>query len=230
MPVRRDHARQRVRDLGVLARRPHLHEGHAARRADQARPDPGSELYDTRAGVQDRLVGNFLVWVVWLVAAGACLGTGVLVVNLIEPLLLGAGADREPVLARRAVPARSGRVRRGHEGRLRRRGDGHVPVRHRVPRRPCRRRGGAALAAARGRRRRGCAAGGDDRGARPEGGRRALGRGGDRRRFEAGGDREALPDGSAPRRSGDHLGRPAGSGRRRRPRHARSEREPEPEA
>ena len=36
LPVRRDHARQRVRDLRVLARRPDLHEGHAARRADQA--------------------------------------------------------------------------------------------------------------------------------------------------------------------------------------------------
>ena len=35
LPVRRDHARQRVRALRVLARRPDLHEGHAARRADQ---------------------------------------------------------------------------------------------------------------------------------------------------------------------------------------------------
>ena len=40
------------------------------------------------------------------------------------------------------------------------------------------------------------------------------------RAFGAGGDREALPDGSAPRLR-DHLGRPAGRGRRRRrPRHA----------
>ena len=31
LPVRRDHARERVRDLRVLARRPDLHEGHAAR-------------------------------------------------------------------------------------------------------------------------------------------------------------------------------------------------------
>jgi NADH-quinone oxidoreductase subunit J len=30
-------------------------------------------------------VSNFLVWVVWLVAAGACLGTGILVVSLANP-------------------------------------------------------------------------------------------------------------------------------------------------
>ena len=39
LPVRRDHARQRVRDLRVLARRPDLHEGHPPRRADEE--DPG---------------------------------------------------------------------------------------------------------------------------------------------------------------------------------------------
>ena len=37
LPVRRDHARQRLRDLRVQPRRPDLHEGHAARAADQAR-------------------------------------------------------------------------------------------------------------------------------------------------------------------------------------------------
>ncbi len=37
LPVRRDHARERVRALRVLARRPDLHEGHAARRADENR-------------------------------------------------------------------------------------------------------------------------------------------------------------------------------------------------
>ena len=36
LPVRRDHARQRLRDLRVQPRRPDLHEGHAARAADQA--------------------------------------------------------------------------------------------------------------------------------------------------------------------------------------------------
>ena len=44
LPVRRDHARGGVRDLRVLARRPDLHEGHAARPAGQAdagrRPRP----------------------------------------------------------------------------------------------------------------------------------------------------------------------------------------------
>ena len=47
LPVRRDHARERVRDLRVQPRRPDLHEGHAARRADQADPRRGSDLYDT---------------------------------------------------------------------------------------------------------------------------------------------------------------------------------------
>ena len=37
LPVRRDHARKRLRDLRVQPRRPDLHEGHAARTADQAR-------------------------------------------------------------------------------------------------------------------------------------------------------------------------------------------------
>src|SRR3954463_8662339 len=37
LPLRRDHARGRVRALRVLPRRPHLHEGHAARAAGQAR-------------------------------------------------------------------------------------------------------------------------------------------------------------------------------------------------
>ena len=35
LPVRRDHARQRLRDLRVQPRRPHLHEGHAARAAGE---------------------------------------------------------------------------------------------------------------------------------------------------------------------------------------------------
>ena len=45
--LRRDHTREPVRDLGVLARRPDLHEGHAADRADQARPEQDPDLYDT---------------------------------------------------------------------------------------------------------------------------------------------------------------------------------------
>ena len=72
-------------------------------------------------------------------AAFACLGSGVAVVCS-EPVLLGARADREPRLARRALPAALGGVRRrGAGARLRRRGDGDVPVRDRLPRRPRRR-------------------------------------------------------------------------------------------
>src|SRR5688572_27904095 len=85
--LRRDHARQRVRDRGVLARRPHLHQGHAPRRADQARSRRGrSALRHARAVVQDgQLMGNVIVWIVWFVAAGACLGTGVAVVSMTNP-------------------------------------------------------------------------------------------------------------------------------------------------
>jgi NADH-quinone oxidoreductase subunit J len=36
-------------------------------------------------------VSNFLVWVVWLVAAGACLGTGALVVTLANPFYSALG-------------------------------------------------------------------------------------------------------------------------------------------
>ena len=106
-------------------------------------------------------MGNFIVWVVWIVAALACLGTGARRRQLHEPVLLGAGADRQPRLARCALPARVGRVRRrSADPRLRRRRDGDVPVRDRLPRRPGRRALGraAALAAARRRRRRGRAA------------------------------------------------------------------------
>ena len=48
LPVRRDHARERVRDLRVQPRRPHLHEGHAARAAGEAAcRSPTRDLYDT---------------------------------------------------------------------------------------------------------------------------------------------------------------------------------------
>ena len=58
-----------------------------------------------------------------------------------EPVLLRARADREPRLARRPLPARVGGVRRRRAGaRLRRCGDGDVPVRDRLPRRPTPRR------------------------------------------------------------------------------------------
>ena len=66
-------------------------------------PVADPELYDTPdPGLQDGVVmlltsaGNFLVWVVWIVAAFACLGSGVAVIIVHEPVLLGARADREP--------------------------------------------------------------------------------------------------------------------------------------
>ena len=83
---------------------------------------------------------NFLVWVVWVVAAFACLGSGVAVVTFQNPFFsalalignLGSLAVLYLLL--------SARVRRGRAGaRLRRRRDGDVPVRDRLPRRPRRR-------------------------------------------------------------------------------------------
>ena len=139
LPVRRDHARQRVRALRVLARRPDLHEGHAPRRADQADPGAGPgplRHADPRLQVVV-LMGNFLVWVIWLLAAGACVATGLRVDHGGEPVLVRALADRQPRVARGALPPRLRGVRRRGAGpRLRRRGDGHVPLRDRVPRRP----------------------------------------------------------------------------------------------
>ena len=87
MPVRRDHARAGVRDLRVLARRPHLHEGHAARRADQARAGGGSRpLRHADPGLQGTLVvGDVVVWAVWIVAAFACLGSATAVVSFANP-------------------------------------------------------------------------------------------------------------------------------------------------
>src|SRR5215831_9168322 len=92
VPVRCDHARQRVRAVRVLARRPHLHEGHSPRRADQARAGPGSQpvrhARPLLQGAQLVLVasaGNVLVWMVWIVAAFACLGSGVAVVSFSNP-------------------------------------------------------------------------------------------------------------------------------------------------
>ena len=142
VPVRRDHARAGVRDLGVLARRPHLHEGHAARRAGEAgagrgprslrHADPG--LQGTELGGQRRRLGGLdrrRIRVPRLRHRRR---------QLLEPVLLGALADRQPRFARRPLPAPLGGVRRRRAGaRLRGRRDGHVPVRDRVPR-PSRRR------------------------------------------------------------------------------------------
>src|SRR5204863_9269164 len=95
VPVRRDHARQRVRDLGVLARRPDLHQGHPAGGADQdgagRRPEP---VRHADPLLRDKLVtsfvlassaGNVLVWVVWFAAAAACVGSGIAVISFSNP-------------------------------------------------------------------------------------------------------------------------------------------------
>src|SRR5438093_7375269 len=88
MPVRRDHPRQRLRDLGVQPRRPHLHQGHAARGAGEAgagrRPRP---LRHAHPLLQVRLVAmaNFLVWVVWCGAAFACIARALGVVTFKNP-------------------------------------------------------------------------------------------------------------------------------------------------
>src|SRR3954469_11441580 len=91
VPVRRDRARERVRDLRVQPRRPDLHEGHAARAADQARacPGPGS-LRHADPVLQGPLVilasaGNVLVWIVWVAAAFSCLASGVAVISFTNP-------------------------------------------------------------------------------------------------------------------------------------------------
>ncbi len=81
--------------------------------------------------------GNVIVWIVWVARGLLVPRLGDRRRQLLEPVLLGARADREPRLARRALPAALGRVRRrGAGARLRGRGDGDVPVRDRLPRRP----------------------------------------------------------------------------------------------
>ena len=175
-------------------------------------------------------MANFLVWVVWVVAAFACLASALAVVIVSQPVLLGARADREPRLARGALPAALGRVRRGRPGaRLRRRGDGDVPVRDRLPRRPQR---GLALV---GRpvvadRRRGARRRRDPRrGHRRRSASRPAARSRARSHVDrvvrlAGVDREALPD-RPPARVRGHVDRAARRrGRRRRARLARARR------
>ena len=57
VPLRRDHARQRVRDLGAQPRRPDLHEGHAPHPAGEADPGRGrGSLRHADPLLPDRLV------------------------------------------------------------------------------------------------------------------------------------------------------------------------------
>ena len=189
-------------------------------------PVADRDLYDTPipAYKSSELMGDFLVWVIWILAAAALPRLGARGDLVHEPVLLGPRSDRQPRLARRPLPARLGRVPRcGAGARLRGRGDGDVPVRDRLSRRPDR---GAVLRRAvvglvrRARRRRGAPR--RDRGRdRPRRRRRARGRGrGAALVRQPGGDRPPLPD-RPPARVRDHLDRPArGRGRRSRARHA----------
>ena len=116
LPVRRDHARQRLRDLRVQPRRPDLHQGHAARRRRSSgcrSPTATSTTRRSRTTRRNSLtMANFIVWV--------RLGRRRVRLprerdrrrQLPQPVLLGARADREPRLARRALPAARRRVRR----------------------------------------------------------------------------------------------------------------------
>ena len=120
-------------------------------------PVADRDLYDTPIPAYSAellSMGDFLVWVIWFVAAAGVPRLRARRDLVREPVLLGARADREPRLARRPLPARLGRVRRrGAGARLRGRGDGDVPVRDRLPRRPHRgaARGRAVVGARRAR-------------------------------------------------------------------------------
>ena len=130
-----------------------------------------------REGAQQTLMANFIVWVRLDRGRVRLPRLGRRGRDFRQPVLLGARADRQPRLARRALPARLGRVRRrGAGARLRGRGDGHVPVRDRLPRRPHRGAVGGRAVVAPGRRarRRGRAARRDRRRGRPRRRRRAL--------------------------------------------------------
>src|SRR3954453_10220117 len=91
VPVRRDHARQRVRDLGAQPRRPDLHEGHAPRAAGQGMAGRRrGALRHADPLLQERLVivasaGNVLVWIVSFAAAFACVGSAVAVISFTNP-------------------------------------------------------------------------------------------------------------------------------------------------
>ena len=232
LPLRRDHARKRVRALGVLARRPDLHQGHAPRRADQA----GSRCR-TPTSTTPRSPPTSAIPVVMWARKQAAMGErprlGRLVPrrgrvhrlrdrrdHVLEPVLLGSRADREPRLAGGALPARLGRVPRGRPGaRLRGRGDGHVPLRDRLPRRP--RRGAlggrrASCSDGLGDRRRDRPARRGDRRDRDGGGRPPLRRaGGHQGVRQPRGDRAPVPD-RPPARVRDHVDRPPRRRRRRR--------------
>ena len=138
---------------------------------------------------------------------------------VLESVLLGARADRQPRVARGPLPAAVGGVRRRRAGaRLRRRGDGDVPLRHRVRRAAAGDavEGRAELADARrgARSRRDLRR--DHRRARPQGRRAPVGRDARERDVRLPGlDRTPLPHRPSARLR-DHVDRAAHRGSRRR--------------
>src|SRR5207244_3603064 len=87
LPLRRDHAGQRLRAGRVRPRRPDLHEGHAARRADQ---EGAGRRRRALRHADPLLLGalvmaNVVVWAVWVVAAFSCLASGIAVVSFSNP-------------------------------------------------------------------------------------------------------------------------------------------------
>src|SRR5207248_6667621 len=87
VPVRRNHARQRLRVLRVQPRRPHLHEGHAARGADQEGAGRRSRALRHADPVLqvEQLMANVIVWAVWCGAAFGCLASALAVVSFSNP-------------------------------------------------------------------------------------------------------------------------------------------------
>ena len=167
VPVRRDHARQRLRALRVLARRPDLHEGHAARGAAQDGAGRGSDDSTTRRSPTTRRTrrwtsGTSSSGSVWFAAAFACLGSGIAVVWFSNPFYSALALIGNLAALAVLYLLLQRRVRRRCAGaRLRGRRDGDVPVRDRLPRRPRRRTVGRRADVAAGRR--GQRGGGDPR-------------------------------------------------------------------
>ena len=135
LPVRRDHARPRLRAGRDVARRAGLHQGDAARS-----PSARGPAHAGRAGRSVRRPGpaeetasvTYDIVLRRRIGAGDRLGAGRRASR--QPVLLGAVADHAPGLAGHHVPAAAGRLPGRRAGdRLRRRGHDHVPVRDRLP-------------------------------------------------------------------------------------------------
>ncbi len=150
VPVRCDHARQRLRALGAVARRARLHQGDAARAAaaPHARAGPGA-VRPRRAGDRGRRRARHVPRLLAESRRGArradadrgLLRGGRARDRLgdrrgraAQPVPGRALADPAPGLAGRALPRAAGRLRRRRAAaRLRRRRHDHVPLRDRLP-------------------------------------------------------------------------------------------------